>query len=213
VVTVISELRQPLQDTLLPDSPPPFERQVTERLTDALAATKEAAQLVLNESHELDAFEERVGRGVSANLCEAVAQIGSDEGPASVEVTVDWAASWLRDAQGAPAEVEFDPGEIDVVERAAEHLRRQGPYEDVQVGGYVRQLDRGTVDPIGTIIIEGIVAGRRRNVHVDLAGEAYSSAIAAHDDRAQVTISGTLAKRGRHWVLEQPGDLQIVDGF
>jgi hypothetical protein len=214
VVTVISDLSTTGQQTLLPDyAPAPFERRVTETLTDALVATKEAAQEVMESAEDLAVFDECVPRGVSANLCEAIAYIGSDEEPTTIEVTIDWSAAWTRTTEPVPIDVAFNPGEIKVVQLAGSHLRQLGPYTGATVRGFVRHLDRGTADPVGTIVIDGVANSQRRSVYVDLAGEAYSRAIAAHEARQEVTLTGTLVKQGRHWVLLQPSDLEIGQRF
>jgi hypothetical protein len=214
VVTVISDIAASAQETLLPeDAPAPFERQVTETLATALFAAKTAARRVIDEVHDLAIFEESVHEGVSANLCDAIAYIGADDAPTKIGVTVDWSASWVRAGMEEPVRVSFDTSEVEIVERAGRHLRQLGPFEGTYVRGFVRHLDRGTADQVGTIIIEGVANEERRNVHVDLVGEAYRLAIVAHDERAEVAITGTLTKRGRHWTLLQPSDLEIVSGF
>jgi hypothetical protein len=214
VVTVISDLSTTGQQTLLPDhAPAPFERRVTETLAEALVATKEAAQEFMRSAEDLAIFEERVPQGVSANLCEAIAYIGSGEVPTTIEVTVDWSAAWTRVTESLPVDVAFDPGEIKVVQLAASHLRQLGPYEGASVRGFVRHLDRGTADPVGRIVIDGLANDRRRSIYVELAGEAYSRAILAHEARQEVSLTGTLVKHGRHRVLLHPSDLEIVSSF
>jgi hypothetical protein len=37
---------------------------------------------------------------------------------------------------------------------------------------------------------------------------AYRRAIAAHETRQRVAITGTLVKEGRRWTLMSPGDLE-----
>jgi hypothetical protein len=214
VVTVISDIAPLAQETLLPEeAPAPFQRRVTETLASALGAAKEAARRVIEEFADFTVFEEGVSEGVSANLCDAIAYIAADESPTNIAVTVDFSASWLRVGAGDPIGVDFDPAEVQIVERAASHLRQLGPFAGIYVRGFVRHLDRGTADQVGTIIIEGVANGERRNVYVDLAGDAYRTAIAAHDERTEIAITGTLVKKGRHWSLLDPSDLEIVSGF
>ena len=66
----------------------PHERQVTRRLVQALEASRDAAEL----AHSGDgtaAFEAAVARGVSANLCEALAGLTAQSN--RLEVSVSWA--------------------------------------------------------------------------------------------------------------------------
>jgi hypothetical protein len=210
VVTVISELSIAQQETLLPDdATAPFERRVTATLVEGVIAAKEAVSEVRRESRDLTVFQEVVERGVSANLCDAIVLAGTGDDTAEVQVTVDWASGWTPPANRETPTVSFDPADVRVVESGALFLRQLGPFEGVEVEGFVRHLDRGTEDRIGTIVIEGIAAGERRNVYVELADEAYRTAIAAHEERQQVAVRGTLVKDGRHWVLNDPTGLEI----
>jgi hypothetical protein len=214
VLTVISELSTSSQETLLPhEAPAPFERRVTATLAAALKATKDAAREVISAQQGLSVFGEKVEQGVSANLCDAIALIGTDEEQLNMEVTLDWSAAWVPPPDELPAHITFDPGEQKVVEKAASYLRQLGPFEKVEVEGFVSRLERGTGEQIGTIVIEGTARGERRNVYVDLVDEPYRRAIAAHEERRRVAITGTLTKDGRHWALIDPGDLELRGGY
>ena len=77
--------------------------------------------------------------------------------------------------------------------------------------GFVSRLTRGNEDEIGTIVIDGEARGERRNVNVELPDEQYDLAVDAHRHRRPVRIRGTLFKRGRSWVLSDPGQLTFDD--
>jgi hypothetical protein len=144
---------------------------------------------------------------VSANLCEAIAQMSADEEePQKVSVSVDWSAAWRREIE----EVTFDPSDVRIIASAAAYLRQQGPFEDAEVRGYVRNLERGPRAPAGRIVIEGTAEGAHRNVYVTLQGADYRRAIDAHRRQTQVSVRGTLLKRGRHWELLEPGAFERV---
>jgi hypothetical protein len=211
VVTVISELSTTRIDTLLPaEAPAPFERRVTSTLIQALNAAKQATQQVLAEEEGLSVFEDKVAEGVSANLCDAIALLRGEQDPLTMAVTVDWSAAWPPPTKEAGAELRFGPADMDVAERAAAYLRQLGPFENVEVEGFVSRLERSTGDRMGTIVIEGVARDERRNVYVELADEQYRQAIAAHESRARVSIRGTLLKEGRHWVLVGPSELTVI---
>lgn len=214
VVTVISDVTPPDQQALVPSDAAhfdvPFERRVTTRLVEALTATHLAAGRVLSEQASIgDSFEGVVDEGVSANLCAAIARIGEEQVAASVDVSVDWAASRPSITELSPT-VSFEPGSLSVLREAVKVLRQLGPFEDELVEGFVTRLNRGKDEAaIGSIVIEGTAYGATRNVHVELPDEHYHLAISAHDDRRPVRVRGTLAKRGRNWVLSDPGQLRL----
>lgn len=215
VVTVISDVEPPDQQALLPDDAAhleiPFERKVTTALMEALAATKVAAHKVINEQSDItETFEGVVERGVSANLCSALARMGEDQSAAEVRIHMDWAASRPPTVDTEVAGINFEPSTLPVLAEAVQALRQLGPFDDEVVQGFVTGLNRGKDEAaIGSIVIEGTAHGAQRNVHVELPDDQYHLAIKAHDDRHPVRIRGILAKRGRNWVLSDPGQLQL----
>jgi hypothetical protein len=216
VVTVISDVAPPAQQALVADEAAymdvPFERQVTTRLVEALSATHAAATQVLTEQASVsESFEDVVDQGVSANLCAAIRQIGEEQVAANVDVSVHWASSRPPTTSREPR-IAFEPSTLPVLEEAVSALRQLGPFEDELVEGFVIRLNRGKEEEaIGSIVIEGLAQGTIRNVHVELPDEQYHLAITAHDERRPVRIRGTLAKRGRNWVLSDPGQLRFEE--
>jgi hypothetical protein len=213
VVTVITDLPDATEGTLFEGATDeliwePFERRVTTTLVNALSAADLAAHQAMSDPSAFEqAFDDAVERGVTANLCDALGRIVSDEdAPADIRVSVDWAPA-MRVSDTAPRAIELDTGVLSVVRAAGDHLKKLGPFEGVRVEGYVRRLVRGKTDQIGTVVIEGTADGEQRNVHVELSDEQYHEAIEAHDDRLPVEISGTLYKSGRNWRL---GDLSPI---
>lgn len=215
VVTVISDVQPPEQQALIPDDAAhldvPFERQVTTALMQALVATKSAAEQVIREHSNVgDTFEDVVEQGVSANLCAALAKMGEEQTAAEVRIHMNWAASRPPTIEAEPVGVRFEPSTLPVLGEAVQALRQLGPFDDEVVEGFVIRLNRGKDEAaIGSIVIEGSAHGAKRNVHVELPDDQYHLAIKAHDERHPVRIRGTLAKRGRNWVLSEPGQLRL----
>jgi hypothetical protein len=210
VVTVISNVAARAQQAIVPDEAAfldiPFQRQVTTRLVTALGAARDAAHSVLREGRGYEVFDEAVEAGVSANLCDAVATMGTANAAANVQVSIDWASSRPPTLDSSPM-VSFDPDALPVMRQAVDHLRQLGPFENELIEGFVSGLTRGNEDEIGTIVIEGEARGANRNVHVELPDNQYDLAVDAHRNRRPVRIHGTLYKRGRSWVLSDPDQL------
>jgi hypothetical protein len=214
VVTVISDVKPPEQQNLLPDEAAfldiPFERHVTTRLATALAAAHDAANSVLSEGGDLSAFDQAVEAGVSANLCAAIAMMGTERAAATIQVSVGWASS-RPPITDTPAKVAFEASALPVMKDAVTHLRKLGPFENEIVKGFVSRLTRGNEDEIGTIVIEGEAHGAQRSIHVELPDAQYGMAVDAHRNRRPVRITGTLFKGGRSWILSDPGQLAFED--
>jgi hypothetical protein len=210
IVTVISDVEPPAQQAILPDDAAhldiPFERRVTTRLATALGAARDAAHSVLHDNHGYGVFDDAVEAGVSANLCDAIATMGTANTAANILVSIDWASSRPPTVDSSTM-VAFDPAALPVMEEAVLHLRQLGPFENELIEGFVSRLTRGNEDEIGTIVIEGQAQGATRNVHVELPDNQYDLAVDAHRSRRPVRIHGTLYKRGRSWVLSEPGQL------
>jgi hypothetical protein len=214
VVTVISDVAPPTQQHLVPDDAAvidvPFERHVTTKLVRALSAASDAATAVLADESGYGAFDQAVEAGVSANLCAAIATMGAGRAAANLQVNLEWASS-RPPVPGAPSRIAFEPAALPVLKDAVTHLRQLGPFDNELVEGFVSRLTRGNEDEIGTIVIDGEARGERRNVHVELPDEQYALAVDAHRNRRPVHIRGTLFKRGRSWVLSDPGQLACED--
>lgn len=212
VVTVISDVAAPQQESLIPDEAAhidiPFERRVITRLAEALSAAQAAATQVLTDAAALSVFDEAVEEGVSANLCAAIATMSTEHPAANVEVNIEWASSRPPTTE-APSAIAFAAGAVPVMREAVTYLRQLGPFDDETIEGFVSRLTRGNEEEIGTIVIDGLARGENRNVRVELPDEQYHLAVDAHRDRHPVRITGSLYKRGRSWVLSDPGQLRL----
>ncbi len=62
----------------------------------------------------LDWIEGAVAKGLSANLCDAIAQMGSDEGDRETRIAISWAAARQLPAE-VPSSFLFAPDTLDYV--------------------------------------------------------------------------------------------------
>jgi hypothetical protein len=101
---------------------PPFERRVTEQLAVALNAAS-AAVGAAAASSPLAAFERAVAHGVSADLCEAIARIGTSERTwGDVEIAISWASARPGN-RTLPVKSRFTADTMPVLQEAARLLR------------------------------------------------------------------------------------------
>ncbi|MDX2104383.1 MAG: hypothetical protein SF002_17800 [Alphaproteobacteria bacterium] len=118
------------QTELRPDrSTDPYERAVTKMLVRALKAASEAVTETIT-TDRFGAFERRVGEGLSANLCEALAGLVDTVGP--VDISVTWAQ--VRPLHGeeasAPARFGFSATAGPILREAARQFRSREPLID-----------------------------------------------------------------------------------
>jgi len=207
VVTIVSPVPPEL------DVPPgelfeteePFPRRATVMLSTALEAVADAAV-----SFELTAFEKQVSKGVSANLCQALAGLGSSAGRFNdVAVGLSW--SRTRPPHEALRSTFLLPGDrLPILQEAGRVLKSRAPLEECEVQGLVVKLDRKPRAQFGTATVLGAVEGSVRSIRVVLARREYDLMIQAHKRREPISVVGELIKRGNQFMLENPRELRMV---
>ena len=201
VVTLLTPAVPPPMPTLLPasdDVNAPIERRMTQRLVEALSAAHAVVERTA--AGEESAFGESVARGVSANLCEALARI--IEPFPTLDVGVSWART--RPMSAPDALVRFGRADATILEEAARSLRERAPRPDMRLHGFVRRLMREVEDVEGTIGLAADVDGQRQSVVAVLDRGDYERAVQAHHDRALVVLAGDLDRVGQRWRLLNP---------
>lgn len=211
VVTILSKVPPALTtgQMKLPIGPAedPFERKVTTTLATSLGKVREAADHAASIGG-IDAFEQAIRFGVSANLCEAIATIGKDPSFNQVDITFSWATG-RPPVQHLPGCISFSADIMPIIGEAGRLLRETSPIEDVEVRGVVTSLHRDQTNVHGEIIILGVADGQVRRVHVHLPEREYQTALKAHSERLPVVCYGDLAKAGKSWVLRSPRGFRI----
>ena len=198
------------ESTQLPLLEPPFERRVAQMLVSGLRASREATELV-NRGEDIDAFEERIGKGVSANLCQATANlINTGEG---LGVSVSWALTRQpRDDQtDERAVVAFAPSDAPVLEEAARILSDRQERVDERIDGYISALTRDQSETDGTVTIKAVIDGALASVKADFSSLEYTRITDAHNRRLSVSLEGDLQREGQRWRLMNPRDLTVIE--
>ena len=194
---------------LVPPVEEPYERQVTTTLLRSLAALRSAAQEAASKG-DWQPFNDAVPQGVSANLCDAVAELVGESPRQAVEVSIRW--SVVRPpAVELPKQVRITGDSVPVIREAARIFRETSPREETEVEGLVVKLERGLDAEAGTVTIDGLVDAALRKVRVQLAGNDYRLAIRAHEDWLRVRCHGTLVKENRaYWLRRNAYGLELV---
>ncbi|EKF58584.1 hypothetical protein QWE_18328 [Agrobacterium albertimagni AOL15] len=183
----------------------PFDRLVTRYLADGLQAAHKAAEQVVR-GEGISAFLKSVQRGVSANLCEALSSL-IDVGQ-GLDVSVTW--SRTRPTPEARRRVVFGKSESEVLREAARVLRLQEPRPDERLEGYVVGAGRRVEDDDGQVTVKTFVDGKPVSVKTKLPSDLYTVALAAHDDKNPVMITGDLRREGQRWRLDNPRNLEVL---
>ena len=206
VVRVLSKVSPPVgQD---PDTATPFEREVTLRLSSGLSQTESAAVKVAT-SDVLDWIEGAVAKGLSANLCDSIAQMGSDEGDREIRIAISWAASRQLPAE-VPSSFLFAPDTLDYVKSTGQYLKKLSTDEDFELEGIVtRMAQAGSGEDV---IVKGLIDGHERRNSDDVAGEVSRFlAIRAYDERMDIRCKGNLIHEKSRYRLAEVKGFELID--
>jgi hypothetical protein len=185
----------------------PFGRRATKMLGRALEAIKRALQEAATEGVEKP-FEAIVKDGVSANLCQALAQIARDgEG---ADVSIRW--SLTQPDQGEPSLL-LAREDAQSLTEAARRLSEVEPLSEVAVQGHITNLKEELKAFDGVTTIDALVEGKMRRVNVTFAKDdagIRDTLIDAFKYRKRISFTGELMREGRRLRLENPRDLAVL---
>ncbi|GAA2665940.1 hypothetical protein [Streptomyces lunalinharesii] len=170
-------------------------RGVVTGLQRALHAARDATDYQ-RAAGGMEAFDAAVGLGVCHELVQAL--IALVRGAEGVRITLCWSP-----AAGAPAgfadrpePVEFSPGDLPALQRAARRYVRVEPSLPVRVTGSVVRLRRERPDGPGTVRLRVITGADVGQVRAALEEEDYRIAGHAHLAGLPIRVSGRLESRG-----------------
>ena len=186
--------------------PEPFARRVTRKLVSGLRSVKTAVTLA-DHGGDISAFEQSVPQGVSANLCEAIANLLDVESSGGFDVSVSW--SLVREPPEGRVKVDFNGSDTPVLREASRILRDRQERPNERIDGYVYSLARGQAQFTGRVTLKAIVDGAISSVRVDFTPPDYSGIVEAHNERKVVSLEGDLRRDGQRWVLDNPRDLEV----
>jgi hypothetical protein len=173
-----------------------FGRKVTLTLYQATSVVKGAAQSVVEGATIPEAFGDQPPRGVSANLCEGLAETASGS---RFPYSVDF--SWAATSAGPPTDrIAFEPAHKDIISDAARDFRNRAPRENVTIRGTVVRLVRESRLRPGEVTIAGIMEEdweeQFGHFWVELSDDDYALAVRAHEDRTIVRATGDVSRIG-----------------
>ena len=185
----------------------PFGRRVTKTLGRALEAVKKALQEAATEGVQRP-FQAVVKDGVSANLCQALAQIARNgEG---ADVSIRW--SLTQPGVGEPT-LRLAREDAQSLTEAAHRLAEVEPLPDVAVQGHITNLKEEPKAFDGVTTIDALVEGKMRRVFVTFAKDDAAirdALIDAFRYRKRISFTGQLSREGRRLKLENPRDLAVL---
>lgn len=200
-------------------APEPFARKVSRRLYEAVTAARTAAERAAS-ADDSAPLADGVEDGISADLCEALAGIGGQDGrdhqPGhGFSVGFAWSPRWPVPYDSSVAE--FPQRLVPVLREGAQDLRRQEPDRGVTIVGRPTKLKRVAEFGPGEVTVEGRLmkengdlVGQQRQIHLELTEENYDRATDAHRTRRDLKIEGDLSRRGTYHELTNLTDFHVL---
>ena len=193
------------QEDLGDDFRAPFSRLVTIKLAQGLRQSSEAIERVVS-SNTLEPFREAVDSGVSANLCDSVAELAKQGDGIAIDLT--WAG--VRPSNVADSSFLFSPASADILMEAAKSLRSKEPSYDEQIIGLVVRLEKEPPEFEGKATIATVWEGRLTRMNVEFEEGVYALVISAFRDQTEVSLDGDVHPIGRGYELRNPRNLSVV---
>ena len=193
------------QEDLGDDFHAPFPRLATTQLAQGLQHTSEAIERVVA-CDSLEPFRKAVDSGVSANLCDSVAELAKKSEGIAIELT--WAG--VRPSNMSDSHFQFSPASADILVEAAKSLRRREPSYDEQIVGLVVRLEKEPHEFDGKATIASVLDGRLIRMNVEFEQSVYDMVIGAFRDQTQVSLGGDIHPKGNSYVLRNPRNLIVA---
>ncbi len=209
VLSIECDIPPSLQPELLQeqDTEAPMERRTCLRLAQAMAsagaATREATSTAT-----FDPFRSRVREGVSANLCDAIAEILEAADADALRASFSF-ASRRPVIVSLPTEVSFSRDALSTLREAAKGLRDEATYPAFEAEGHVVRLESPEVPQGGSVVIHAEMDGGWRHVTMRLDSASYQLAVDAHRVGKFVRCIGDLQRVGRSWTLVNPRGFEV----
>jgi hypothetical protein len=179
-------------------------RAVMAHLHSALEATRAAAASALRDRGDLGAFYESVEQGVSANLCEALSDLGGEQRNQPFEIGFSWARA--VPAQRPAQEVKFTGAMPQILAMAAGELVALARSGTARITGTITDLHDERNEPSrikvkGELRVSKKENFPRRPIWVVLGPADYQTAIDAHRRGRHVAAEGHLTTTRRRLEL------------
>jgi antitoxin component of RelBE/YafQ-DinJ toxin-antitoxin module len=187
----------------------PFERRVLLRLSEALAAIKQAI-VSAGATSDFKPFQDAVAQGVSANLCAALVGLSMDNTAEDVAFDISWSPTRLV-TEKLPTRFRFGRDTFPVLREAARLLRESAPIEEFALLGTVTSLHRDETSTSGRITVSALIGKDWRKVRMALSDRDYQTAVKAHSDKEFVIGIGELVRQRRGYDLLNVRDFAILD--
>ena len=186
----------------------PFPRKATLRLMLALDHIRDSIH-----KGSYDSILSGVDRGVSANLCEAIASMKPGGDQAILLIRMSWSRNRPKVPTSIPPKVFFSQTAFSIIQEAGRKLREAPTARRTRIEGVVVSLkaESSLFDNFeGIVTLRAAVGGVPARVQVVLNRNDYVSACDAHRDGRTVAATGLLQRETKLYRLLEPQSFQVL---
>ena len=184
----------------------PFPRLATLKLAEALKYSSTAISEVVTKD-SLEPFRQVVSHGVSANLCDSVAELAKKG--RGIEIDLAWAD--VRPSNASESRFFFSVDYADILAEAAKSFRHNEPSFDEPIEAQVVRLEKDDPNDFdGNADILSNRDGRLVRIRVEFNESDYDIVIAAFRDHRYITLDGDIHFVGSRYELRNPRNLSLV---
>lgn len=190
------------------DEVAPFSRRAVETLATGLNTLIDASTAALRDVPPDRNYMAK--RGVSANLCDAMAIMLKGASRRTVEVSFTYAPS-RSPSIGIPRVARFSSDLSPVISEIGRDLRETATRDDFELVGFVTDLSRGPSDELGTATVQGLVDEQYKRVELRADNVDYAVLASANTEKKPVYCVGELIKQqGRTYRLQNARSFRIL---
>ena len=187
------------------DFNPPFSRLATSKLAQGLGQASSAIeQVVANDS--LEPFRQAVDYGVSANLCDSLAELAKKGHGIEIELT--WAG--VRPANVPDSHFQFSSTSADILVEAAKSFRLNEPFLDERIVAQVVRLEREPKEFDGRATVLYVRDDRPIRLQAEFDESSYNTVIRAFEQRDPINVDGDIYRVGNGYELRNPRNLSLL---
>jgi hypothetical protein len=184
-----------------------FGRRVTLKFGSALTAIETALGEAVT-GDPLAAFEKGIAAGVSADMCQALANLAENE--SGIQVSVTWTPA---KPAGNPIRLSLTRQDSAVLHEVARTFARQEPEPEFILEGLVEEIREKPERFDGSVVIQAKLPQQVgvRKIRVRFAERDREFVYEAAKNRRWVRVTGSLAREGKVLKLDEPHDFSIVE--
>lgn len=193
------------QEDLGDDFHAPFPRLVTKSLARGLERAMDSVEQVVA-GDTLEPFKKAVDYGVSANLCDSVAELAKKGEGIAIDMT--WAG--VRPSDVPDSHFQFSSASADILVEAANSFRRDEPSYDERIVAQVVRLEREPAEFDGRATIISVRDRRPTRMRVKFDQSVYDAVINAFKEHASISLDGDVHRLGNGYELRNPRNLSVL---